>query len=246
MNFQLEEILTVIDHVKAADLALFEYQDQGARIKIRGRKEKYRKKDGISLYIDEALAAQRCDGTYEGFKGDRAQEYGETGDGYWKDTAQEMSHESGASQHSNEMQKQGADGADINTISEKAWVSYSGKRQSVQKEESLPEVEERREADAQTSNGRTANPSANLYTQESPMVGTFYTASSEDAEPFVKVGDTVKQGQTIGIIEAMKLMNEVSADCGGVVEAILAENEQMVEYGQPLIRICRERSSRWN
>ena len=50
----------------------------------------------------------------------------------------------------------------------------------------------------------------------------------------------VKKGQTIGIIEAMKLMNEVSADCGGVVESIMAENEQMVEYGQPLIRIRRE------
>lgn len=240
MNFQLEEILTVIDHVKAADLALFEYQDQGARIKIRGRKEKYRKKAGISPYIDEMLAAQRCDGTYEGFKGDRAQEYGETGDGSWKDRVQEMSQESRGSQRSNKIQKQGADGANINTISEKNGMSYRGQMQSVQKEESLPEVEERRETDAQTSNGRTANPSADLYTQESPMVGTFYVAPSEDAEPFVKVGDTVKEGQTIGIIEAMKLMNEVNAECSGVVEAFLTENEQMVEYGQPLIRIRRE------
>ena len=72
------------------------------------------------------------------------------------------------------------------------------------------------------------------------MVGTFYIAPSEEAAPFVKVGDMVKKGQTIGIIEAMKLMNEVSADCGGVVESIMAENEQMVEYGQPLIRIRRE------
>ena len=72
------------------------------------------------------------------------------------------------------------------------------------------------------------------------MVGTFYAAPSEDAEPFVKAGDIVKKGQTIGIIEAMKLMNEINADCSGVVEAIMVENEQMVEYGQPLIRIRQE------
>ena len=72
------------------------------------------------------------------------------------------------------------------------------------------------------------------------MVGTFYAAPSEDAEPFVKAGDIVKKGQTIGIIEAMKLINEINADCSGVVEAIMVENEQMVEYGQPLIRIRQE------
>jgi acetyl-CoA carboxylase biotin carboxyl carrier protein len=68
-----------------------------------------------------------------------------------------------------------------------------------------------------------------------PLVGTFYAAPSEDAEPFVQVGDTVKKGQTIGIVEAMKLMNEVESEFDGVVTAILVENEQMVEYGQPLI-----------
>ena len=239
MNFQLEEILTVIDHVKAADLALFEYQDQGARIKIRGKKEKSRKETGILSGMDE-LAAQRCAGTYEGFKGGRAQEYGETGDGFWKDRAQEMSQESGGYQYSNEIRKQGEHEENINTISEKVEILYGGKMQSAQKEEGMTKSEVNSEADAQTSNGGTANPSADLYTQESPMVGTFYAAPSEDAEPFVKVGDTVKEGQTIGIIEAMKLMNEVSAECSGVVEAVMAENEQMVEYGQPLIKIRRE------
>ena len=71
----------------------------------------------------------------------------------------------------------------------------------------------------------------------SPLVGTFYAAKAEGAEHFVKVGDTVKKGQVIGIIEAMKLMNEVESEVDGVIEAILVENEQMVEYGQPLFSV---------
>lgn len=71
----------------------------------------------------------------------------------------------------------------------------------------------------------------------SPLVGTFYTAASPDAEPFVKVGDRVKKGQVLGIIEAMKLMNEIESEYDGVVEAVLVDNEGVVEYGQPLFRI---------
>lgn len=71
----------------------------------------------------------------------------------------------------------------------------------------------------------------------SPLVGTFYNASSPDADPFVKVGDTVKKGQVLGIIEAMKLMNEIESEFDGVVEAILVNNEDVVEFGQPLFRI---------
>lgn len=71
----------------------------------------------------------------------------------------------------------------------------------------------------------------------SPLVGTFYSASSPDAEPFVKEGDTVKKGQVLGIIEAMKLMNEIESEYDGVVEAILVNNEDTVEFGQPLFRI---------
>lgn len=71
----------------------------------------------------------------------------------------------------------------------------------------------------------------------SPLVGTFYSAPSPDADDFVKVGDTVKKGQVLGIIEAMKLMNEIESDFDGVVEAILVKNEEVVEYGQPLFRI---------
>ena len=69
----------------------------------------------------------------------------------------------------------------------------------------------------------------------SPMVGTFYRAPSPGAAPFIEVGDTVKKGQVIGIIEAMKLLNEVEADKDGVVQAFAAENGQPVEYGQPLV-----------
>ena len=69
---------------------------------------------------------------------------------------------------------------------------------------------------------------------KSPMVGTFYRAPSPDAKPFVDVGSTVKAGETICVLEAMKLMNEIEADASGTVKAILVENGQPVEYGQPL------------
>lgn len=69
---------------------------------------------------------------------------------------------------------------------------------------------------------------------KSPLVGTFYRASSPDSEPFVKVGDTVKKGQVLAIVEAMKLMNEIESEFDGTVKEILVENEQMVEYGQAL------------
>lgn len=72
---------------------------------------------------------------------------------------------------------------------------------------------------------------------ESPLVGTFYTAKSVGGDPFVTVGDKVKVGQVIGIIEAMKLMNEVTSTVEGVIEEILVENEQTVEYGQKLLKI---------
>lgn len=72
---------------------------------------------------------------------------------------------------------------------------------------------------------------------KAPLVGTYYSASAPDAEPFVQIGDTVKKGQTLGIIEAMKLMNEIESEYDGVVEDILVENGQMVEYGQVLFVI---------
>lgn len=72
---------------------------------------------------------------------------------------------------------------------------------------------------------------------KSPLVGTFYAAPSEDADPYVQVGDTVKKGQVLAIVEAMKLMNEIESEYDGTVEEILVENAQGVEYGQPLFRI---------
>lgn len=72
---------------------------------------------------------------------------------------------------------------------------------------------------------------------KSPLVGTFYNAPSPDAETFVKVGDTVKKGQVLGIVEAMKLMNEIESEFDGTVDKILVSNEEIVEYGQPLFVI---------
>ena len=71
----------------------------------------------------------------------------------------------------------------------------------------------------------------------SPIVGTFYSAPAPDAPAFVKVGDQVKNGQTVCILEAMKLMNEIQADFDCEIEAVLVSNEQKVEYGQPLFRV---------
>ena len=72
---------------------------------------------------------------------------------------------------------------------------------------------------------------------KSPLVGVFYEAPGEDAKPFVSVGDRVKKGQILGIIEAMKLMNEIESEFSGEVVKILAENGKAVEYGQPLFVI---------
>lgn len=74
----------------------------------------------------------------------------------------------------------------------------------------------------------------------SPLVGTYYEAPAEGADPFVKVGDIVKKGQTLAIIEAMKLMNEIESECDGVIKEIMVSNGQPVEFGQPLFRIEQE------
>ena len=82
-----------------------------------------------------------------------------------------------------------------------------------------------------------AAPTSNLTDVKSPMVGTFYRAPSPEAPPYVEIGTSVKKGQTLCILEAMKLMNEMESEVDGVVREILVENSDPVEYGQVLFRI---------
>lgn len=77
----------------------------------------------------------------------------------------------------------------------------------------------------------------NIEIVKSPIVGTFYSASGPEAEDFVKIGDIVKKGQILCIIEAMKLMNDIESDFDGEIVEILVQNEQAIEYGQPLYKI---------
>ena len=93
---------------------------------------------------------------------------------------------------------------------------------------------------APVSTNGAANPAAaepKGHTLKSPMVGTFYRSPSPGSPSFVEIGQTVTKGQTLCIIEAMKLLNEIESDAAGVVKAILVENGQPVEYGQPLFVI---------
>jgi len=82
-----------------------------------------------------------------------------------------------------------------------------------------------------------APPVAEGHVVKSPMVGTFYRSATPGSKPFVEIGDTVEEGATLCIVEAMKLMNEIEADKSGIVKAILTENGQPVEFGQPLFII---------
>ena len=90
------------------------------------------------------------------------------------------------------------------------------------------------DAAAVTAAAAAAEEAAAGHTVKSPMVGTFYRSSSPGAAPFVQVGDTVKEGDTLCIIEAMKILNEIESDKAGVVKQVLCENGQAVEYGQAL------------
>ncbi|MBX3610668.1 MAG: acetyl-CoA carboxylase biotin carboxyl carrier protein [Hydrogenophaga sp.] len=101
----------------------------------------------------------------------------------------------------------------------------------------MPVVEVASPAAAAASPATTAAPEPKGHVVKSPMVGTFYRASSPGAKPFVEVGDTIKEGETICIVEAMKILNEIEADKSGTVTQILVQNGQAVEYGQPLFVI---------
>ena len=107
----------------------------------------------------------------------------------------------------------------------------------VQKQESVPKEIQRVAMDEIKPAEQKEIKKAEGNVVKSPLVGTFYSASSPDSAPFVKVGDTVKKGQVLGIVEAMKLMNEIESEFDGVVKEIQIENEQVVEYGQPLFVI---------
>lgn len=100
---------------------------------------------------------------------------------------------------------------------------------------SVAEIKKAAEGDQISGTSAEETPVGNVV--ESPLVGTFYAAPAEDAESFVKVGDRVEKGQTLGIVEAMKLMNEIESDYSGTVAEILVNNQEGVEYGQPLFRI---------
>ena len=89
--------------------------------------------------------------------------------------------------------------------------------------ESIPEMPEKTDAVAVTS----------------PMVGVFYQAPAENAEPYVKVGDKVRKGTVLCLIEAMKMMNEITAECDGILEQICVQNGQVVDFGKELFRIRR-------
>jgi acetyl-CoA carboxylase biotin carboxyl carrier protein len=96
----------------------------------------------------------------------------------------------------------------------------------------LPSVE-------QAAPGAAAEPvEVEGHVVKSPMVGTFYRSSSPEAKPFVELGQPVKKGETVCIIEAMKLLNEIESDADGVIKEVLVENGQPVEYGQPLFIIA--------
>ena len=92
-------------------------------------------------------------------------------------------------------------------------------------------------AAVEESSSDDSSPAISGHTVDSPMVGTFYTSASPGAPVFCKVGDTVSEGDTVCIIEAMKILNQIEADKSGVVKAILVENASPVEFGQPLIVI---------
>lgn len=108
----------------------------------------------------------------------------------------------------------------------KVMISAFGRQSAVASQEVMQPVAEQMNV-----------PVPDAQTVKAPLVGTFYAAPSEEAAPYVQVGDQVKKGQTLGIVEAMKLMNEIESEYDGVVVEVCVKNGAMVEYGQPLFRI---------
>ena len=113
-------------------------------------------------------------------------------------------------------------------------VQMSGANGVTAKEAAMPE---RKETAGKSTAAEDHSEAEEGVFVTSPLVGTFYTAPAEDAEPFVKVGDTVKKGQVVAIVEAMKLMNEIESEVDGVIAEVLVKNGEMVDYGKPLFRV---------
>ncbi|MEA2650025.1 MAG: acetyl-CoA carboxylase biotin carboxyl carrier protein [Candidatus Binataceae bacterium] len=118
-------------------------------------------------------------------------------------------------------------------------AAIAGPKEIAAKAFELRTAKEASKPTASSGNGaRGSEPPAIAENQKlvvSPMVGTFYRAASPDSDPFVEEGDSVRKGQALCIIEAMKMMNEIEADAGGRIVRILCENGQPIEYGQPLM-----------
>ena len=134
--------------------------------------------------------------------------------------------------------------SDINEID----INFWGRKYRVVKSPGINVVDQKLNSDTDilTQDNSTTTPqdtpsanseSANHNQILSPMPGTFYSAPSPEAEPFVKAGDAVKKGQTLCIVEAMKIMNEIEAESNGVISEILIKNGDPVEYNQPLFKI---------
>lgn len=212
MEFALDEILTIIDKVKSTDLAMFEYRDADTKIRIRGTK-----KTGKEARADALKKAGQTAGPDSRTEDRRA-----AGSPEYPPAEEGMSAQPG--------NMRGNPGAVVTA------GSSAG-------EETAAGTPAGGTAGTQSAGGLAADmplTEEDGHVVTSPMVGTFYASASEKEEPFVRVGDRVRKGQTIGIVEAMKLMNEIESEWDGVVTEIFVKNEQMVEFGQPLIRVAGE------
>lgn len=136
----------------------------------------------------------------------------------------------------------------IKTVSDSNVTGFKyekdGMKLNIQKEAVQTVVAHVEEGTTQTVIAENTSAATVVQTEEvegslikSPLVGRFYVAPAEDAAPFVKVGDTIKKGQVVAIVEAMKLMNDIESEFDGTVAEVLAENGETVEFGQPLFRI---------
>ena len=102
---------------------------------------------------------------------------------------------------------------------------------------SAPAVHSSASTVSETASAKAAAPNKNLFEVKSPMVGTYYASPSPDADAFIKVGDRVKKGDTLCIIEAMKLMNELPSEVSGIVKEISVDNSQAISFGEVIIKI---------